>query len=95
MALECGCIARICTYCDDGLRVILHQSANLVLHLLNGYYDGLPPNMRMQPTPFRRQDRTDFVWYNQLQRHRDPSGARLMRHALGGHERPIGLMISA
>ena len=40
MALECGCIARICTYCDDGLRVILHQSANLVLHLLNGYYDG-------------------------------------------------------
>jgi hypothetical protein len=39
MALECGCIAQNCAYCDDGLRVILHQKANRVLHPLNGYVE--------------------------------------------------------
>jgi hypothetical protein len=39
MALECGCISRNCAYRDDGLRVFLHQNADLLLQPLNGYAD--------------------------------------------------------
>jgi hypothetical protein len=53
MALECGCIAQNCTYCDDNLRVIPHQKANLLLPPLNGYHLMHAPNNALQPTPLR------------------------------------------
>ena len=89
MALECGCIARNCAYCDDGLSVILDQKANRVLHPLNGYRHTTRPNPRMQSDRFAHEIAPI------LTRSYAARSRRLMRSALGGHERPIGLTISA
>ena len=55
----------------------------------------LRPNMRMQPTPFRRRDRADIPCYHAMKALPSESAARMMRQALGGHKRPIRVKVSA
>ena len=82
MALECGCIAQNCAYCDDGLRVILHQKANRMLHPLNGYVEASTAQPAHPADRFAREILAILERGTMRSR-------RLMRRPLGGHEQPM------